>query len=50
MIEVQNIHKEVGNNLVLNDVSFKFQPGKTNLIIGESGSGKTTFIKIMVGL
>ena len=50
MIEVENIHKEFGNNLVLNDVSFKFQPGKTNLIIGESGSGKTTLLKVMIGL
>ena len=50
MIEVENIHKEFGDNLVLNDVSFKFHPGKTNLIIGESGSGKTTLLKVMIGL
>ena len=42
MIEVKNIHKKFGDNLVLNDVSFNFQRGKTNLIIGESGSGKTS--------
>ena len=50
MIEVKNIHKKFGNNLVLNDVSFNFQRGKTNLIIGESGSGKTTLLKILIGL
>jgi len=50
LIEVKNIHKKFGNNLVLNDVSFNFQRGKTNLIIGESGSGKTTLLKILIGL
>lgn len=50
MIEVKNIHKEFGDNLVLNDVSFNFKQGNTNLIIGESGSGKTTLLKILIGL
>ena len=50
MIEVKNIYKQFGDNQVLNDVSFKFQRGRTNLIIGESGSGKTTLIKILIGL
>ena len=50
MIEVKNIHKKFGDNLVLNDVSFNFQRGKTNLIIGDSGSGKTTLLKILIGL
>ena len=50
MIEVKNIRKKFGENLVLNDVSFIFQSGKTNLIIGESGSGKTTLLKILIGL
>ena len=50
MIEVKNIHKKFGDDLVLNDVSFTFHRGKTNLIIGESGSGKTTLLKIMIGL
>lgn len=50
MIEVKNIHKSFGDNHVLNDISFKFEAGKTNLIIGASGSGKTTLIKCMVGL
>ena len=43
MIEVKNIHKEFGDNLVLNDVSFNFKQGNTNLIIGESGSGTVSY-------
>lgn len=34
----------------MQNVSFNFYPGKCNLIIGESGSGKTTIMKMMVGL
>lgn len=50
MIEVKNISKAFGERQVVNDVSFVFEPGKTNLIIGESGCGKTTILKLMVGL
>ena len=50
MIEVKNIHKTFGDRKVINDVSFVFESGKTNLVIGESGSGKTTILKMMVGL
>jgi phospholipid/cholesterol/gamma-HCH transport system ATP-binding protein len=50
MISVENINKHFGENHVLKDVSFVFDPGKTNLIIGESGSGKTTLLKVMIGL
>ncbi len=50
MITVKNINKKFGENHVLKDVSFEFEPGKTNLIIGESGSGKTTLLKVMIGL
>ena len=50
MISVKNINKHFGDNHVLKDVSFTFEPGKTNLIIGESGSGKTTLLKVMIGL
>lgn len=50
MIEINNITKRFGDRTVVEDVSFKFQTGKTNLVIGESGSGKTTILKIMVGL
>lgn len=50
MIEVKNIKKSFGDKVVLEDVSAKMLPGKTNLIIGTSGSGKTVLMKIMVGL
>jgi len=50
MIEARNINKFFGDNNILHDVSCKFHPGKTNLIIGQSGSGKTVLMKCLVGL
>ncbi len=50
MIEIKNISKSFGGRKVIDDVSFVLQAGRTNLIIGESGSGKTTILKMMVGL
>lgn len=50
MIEIKNVRKSFGDKVVLQDVSAKMEPGKTNLIIGTSGSGKTVLMKIMVGL
>ncbi len=50
MIEIKDINKSFGDRKVVDNVSFNFQPGKTNLVIGESGSGKTTIMKLMVGL
>jgi phospholipid/cholesterol/gamma-HCH transport system ATP-binding protein len=50
MIEALNISKSFGEHLVLNDVSFRFETGKCNLIIGQSGSGKTVLMKCLVGL
>jgi phospholipid/cholesterol/gamma-HCH transport system ATP-binding protein len=50
VIEIKNINKSFGDRHIVKDVSFKFLQGKTNLIIGESGSGKTTILKLMVGL
>ena len=50
MIEIKAINKSFGDNLVLKDISFKFEKGKTNLIIGESGSGKTTLLRLLIGL
>ena len=50
MIEIKNINKTFGDRHVVNNVSFSFHPSQTNLIIGESGSGKTTVLKLMVGL
>ena len=50
MIEVKNIKKGFGGKIVLDGVSAVMEPGKCNLIIGASGSGKTVFMKCMVGL
>ncbi|MBQ8761477.1 MAG: ATP-binding cassette domain-containing protein [Bacteroidales bacterium] len=50
MIKVENISKQFGEHLVLDDVSATFERGKTNLIIGQSGSGKTVLMKICTGL
>ncbi len=50
MIEIKNISKSFGEKQVLKDVSILFERGKTNLIIGASGSGKTTIAKCIVGL
>jgi phospholipid/cholesterol/gamma-HCH transport system ATP-binding protein len=50
MIEVKNIGKSFGEKIVLNDVSTVMEAGKTNLIIGASGSGKTVLMKCLVGL
>jgi phospholipid/cholesterol/gamma-HCH transport system ATP-binding protein len=50
LIEIKNISKAFDGRQIVQDVSFKFEKGKTNLIIGESGCGKTTIIKLMVGL
>ncbi|WP_035334478.1 ABC transporter ATP-binding protein [Dokdonia sp. PRO95] len=50
MIEVKEIRKSFGDNEVLKGFSTKFESGKTNLIIGTSGSGKTVFLKTMLGL
>jgi phospholipid/cholesterol/gamma-HCH transport system ATP-binding protein len=50
MIEVKNIHKGFGEKTVIDDVSAVMDAGKCNLIIGASGSGKTVFMKCIVGL
>lgn len=50
MIEVKNISKTFGNTQILYDISFNFEKGKTNLIIGQSGSGKSVLTKCIVGL
>lgn len=50
MIKVDNIHKTFGDNHVLKGISTCFDKGKTNLIIGQSGSGKTVFLKCLLGL
>lgn len=50
MIELKNIRKSFGEKEILKDVSATMEAGKTNLIIGASGSGKTVLMKCMVGL
>ena len=50
MIEIRNLYKSFGDKEVLKDISAVFESGKTNLIIGQSGSGKTVLIKNLVGL
>lgn len=50
MIEVKNLNKSFGEKQVLHDINVRFDDGKTNLIIGQSGSGKTVLVKNIVGL
>ena len=50
MIEVKNLYKSFDQIEVLKDISTVFEDGKTNLIIGQSGSGKTVLMKNLVGL
>ncbi|MCB9014064.1 MAG: ATP-binding cassette domain-containing protein [Bacteroidales bacterium] len=50
MIEVKHLTKKFEDKTVLDDVSITFEQGKTNLIIGQSGSGKTVLLKSIVGL
>ena len=50
MIQINSIYKSFEERTVLNDISFTFENGKTNLIIGQSGSGKTVLMKCLVGL
>lgn len=50
MIEVKNITKSFDDKTILHNVSATFETGKTNLIIGQSGSGKTVLMKSVVGL
>lgn len=50
MIRAKNIHKSFGDKKVLTGIDFEFERGKTNLIIGRSGAGKTVFLKSLIGL
>ena len=50
MIEAKNVSKWFDGQRVLYDISATFETGKTNLIIGQSGSGKTVFMKCLIGL
>src|SRR5699024_11465402 len=50
MIELTDVKKSFGDNTVLKGISATMEDGKTNLIIGTSGSGKTVLMKCIVGL
>lgn len=50
MIEVKNLNKSFDGNQILYDINAKFTKGKVNMIIGQSGSGKTVLTKCIVGL
>lgn len=50
MIRAENIYKSFADLDVLKGINFTFESGKTNLIIGKSGAGKTVLLKILVGL
>lgn len=50
MIEIKNIEKSFGDSKVLKGISAVFEAGKTNLIIGQSGSGKTVLLKSLLGI
>lgn len=50
MIKVENLYKSFDGVTILNDISVEYEPGKCNMIIGASGSGKTVLLKNLIGL
>lgn len=50
MIEIKNLSKSFEDKVILSDINAQFEQGKTNLIIGASGSGKSVLLKNIVGL
>lgn len=50
MIEIKNLHKSFGSNNVLNGVNLNIEKGKTTVIIGSSGCGKSVLLKHIIGL
>jgi len=50
MIEIKNLSKSFSDKEILKNLSFSFEKGKTNLVIGKSGSGKTVLLKCLLGL
>jgi len=50
MIEIKNIVKSFSGQQILKDLNFTYEKGKTNLVIGQSGSGKTVLLKCLLGL
>src|SRR6188768_393923 len=49
-IEFRNVHLAFDERVILNDLSFKVMKGETKIILGGSGGGKSTIIKIVLGL
>jgi len=50
LVEIDNISKNFGDNILLDRVSFKLSPGQITTLIGQNGAGKTTIARIMLGL
>ena len=50
MIDIQHISKSFDGRVILDDISLVFEEGKTNLVIGSSGSGKTVLMKCLVSI
>ena len=50
MIEVKHLYKSFGDKEVLHDINTTFEDGRINLIIGQSGAGKTVLMRTLVGL
>ena len=50
MIKIDNIHKSFGEEKILKGITTTFEKGKTNLLIGQSGSGKSVLLKCLLGL
>jgi len=50
MIEIKGIHKEFEGRVVLDGINGTFHKGKTNMIIGGSGTGKSVLLKCMIGI
>jgi phospholipid/cholesterol/gamma-HCH transport system ATP-binding protein len=50
MIEFKSVHKSFDEEIILKDVSFRIQRGETKIILGASGSGKSTILKLILGL
>ena len=50
MIQIKDLHKSFGEENILKGIDFVFDTGKTNLVIGQSGSGKSVLLKCMLGL
>ena len=50
MIKIEDVHKSFGAEEILKGITTQFDKGKTNLIIGRSGSGKSVLLKCLIGL